>query len=140
MKPDRPEIIPGDRQARQNWFIIAACYILFLIWLEPLIDFLLGFDPMAADPFSMAGLNEKKRQVASVAYTAVRCLPIGLLFWLGYRILASARIPPARMKLPFTVVVVKGRQARLYGLLLVGVSLFLLYWEMVQLSRAIMIS
>ncbi len=138
MRPEKPEIIPGDRQSRQNWLIIIACYVLFLVWLEPLIDFLLGFDPLAADPFAMADLNEKKMRVASVAYAAVRSLPIGLIFWLGYRILASARIPPARMKLPFTVVKVKGRQARLYGLLLMGVSLFLLYWEMVQLSRYIL--
>lgn len=137
MRPEKPEFIPGDSQVRQNWLIIVACYVLFLIWLEPLIDFLLSFDPVAANPFAMAGMNEKKLRYASVAYAAARSLPIGLLFWLGYRMVTSARIPPARMKLPFTVQKVKGRQARLFGLLLMGVSLFLLYWEMVQLSRNI---
>lgn len=139
MKQQRPEIIPGDRQVRQNWLIIGAIYLLFLVWLEPLIDFLLSFDPLAVDPLAMAGLNEKKMQFASVAYAAARSLPIGLLFWLGYRIITSASIPPARMKFPFSVQKVKGRQARLYGLLLVGVSLFLLYWEMVQLSRRVLL-
>ena len=139
MRRERPEFIPGDRQVRQNWLIIIAIYVLFLVWLEPLIDFLLSFDPLAVDPLAMAGLNEKKRFYASVAYGACRSLPIGLLFWLGYRMVSSARIPPARMKLPFTVQKVKGRQARLIGLLLMGISLFLLYWEMVQLSRNILL-
>ena len=138
MRRPPPEFISGDRQARQNWLIILAAYILLLIWLEPLLDFLLSFDPLAADPFAMSGLNAKKRQLASVAYAAARSLPLGLLFWLGYRIVTSASIPPARMKLPFTVQRQKGRQARLIGLLLMGISLFLLYWEMVQLSRTVL--
>ena len=139
MRRKRPEFVPADRRARQNWLIITALYVLGLIWLEPLLDFLLSFDPAAADPFAMSGLNEKKRQLAATAYAAARSLPIGVIFWLGYRIITSACIPPARMKLPFMVQKVRGRQARLFGLLLVGISLFLLYWEMVQLSRKVFI-
>ncbi|MDH5447091.1 MAG: hypothetical protein OEY52_16200 [Gammaproteobacteria bacterium] len=139
MRQKRPEFVPGDKQVRQNWLIFIAFYILFLIWLEPLVDFLLSFDPTAVDPFAMSGMNEKKMRYASIAYAATRSLPVGLMFWLGYRVVTSARIPPARMKLPFTVQKVKGRQARVFGLLLMGVSLFLLYWEMVQLSRTILI-
>lgn len=135
MRREKPEIIPGDKQTRQNLLIILALYILVLVWLEPLIDFLLSLDPMSADPLAMADLNTKKILIASVAYAAMRALPIGLFFWLGYRIVASARIPPARMKFPMAVQKIKGRQARLFGLLLMSVCLFLIYWEMVQLSR-----
>lgn len=139
MRRDKPEIIPGDKRIRQNLVIIIAVYILLLVWLEPLIDFLLSFDPLSADPLAMASLNQKKMQYAAVAYAAVRSVPIGLFFWLGYRIVASASLPPARMKFPFTVQRIKGRQARLFGLLLMGVSLFLIYWEMVQLSRKLLV-
>lgn len=139
MRQEKPEIIPADRQTRQNILIIAAAYLLFLVWLEPLIDFLLSFDPQAADPFAMTGLNRKKIMYSSVAFAAARSVPIGLLFWLGYRIVASASIPPARMKFPISVIKIKGKRARLYGLLLMGVCMFLVYWEMVQLSRRLMV-
>ncbi len=138
MRRQKPELIPADRRTRQNLLIIAAAYVLFLVWLEPLIDFLLSLDPLAVDPFAMAGLNQKKIQYSSAAFAAARSVPIGLLFWLGYRILASASIPPARMKFPFQVHKIKGKQARLYGLLLMGISMFLIYWEMVQLSRKLL--
>lgn len=137
-KPEKPEIVPGDKPLRQNLLIILAVYILFLLWLEPLIDLLLSLDPQAADPFALADLNQKKRLYAAVAYAAARSAPIGLLFWVGYRIVASASIPPARMKFPFTLVRIKGRQARWYGLLLMGICMFLIYWEMVQLSRKVL--
>jgi len=138
MRQDKPELIPADKRTRQNLLIIIAVYILFLVWLEPLIDFLLSFDALASDPLAMAGLNRKKMYFASVAYATARSVPIGLLFWLGYRIVASARIPPARMKFPITLHKIQGKQARMYGLLLMGICMFLIYWEMVQLSRKLL--
>ena len=139
MRREKPEIIPADRRTRQNLLILLAVYVLFLVWLEPMIDFLLSLDPQAADPFAMAGLNQKKILYSSVAFATARSVPIGLLFWLGYRIVASASIPPARMKFPIQVNRIKGKQARLYGLLLMGISMFLIYWEMVQLSRKLLV-
>lgn len=139
MKPEKPELVPADQRTRQNLLIIVAVYLLFLVWLEPLIDFLLSFDPLAADPFAMAGLNQKKIRYASVAFAAARSVPIGLFFWLGYRIVASASLPPARMKFPITVHKIKGKQARMFGLLLMGICMFLIYWEMAQLSRKLLV-
>lgn len=138
MKRDKPEIVPGDKHTRQNLLIIIAAYILCLVWLEPLIDFLLGFDPLASDPLAMTGLNQKKILYASVAYAAARSVPIALFFWLGFRIVASASLPPARMKFPFTMQRIRGRQARMFGLLLMGICLFLIYWEMVEVSRKLL--
>ena len=138
MRREKPEWVPADRRTRQNLLILIALYILLLVWLEPLIDFALSFDPVSADPFAMGELNRRKLIYVATALAAVRSVPIGLFFWLGYRIIASASIPPARMKFPITVQRIKGRQARLYGLLLMSICLFLLYWEMVQLSRKLL--
>ena len=137
-KLDKPELIPADPHTRQNLLIIVAAYVLLLIWLEPMIDLLLSFDPRAADPFAMSALNQTKKRYASMAYATVRSVPIGLFFWLGYRILASASLPPARMKFPVTVHKIKGKQARVFGLLLMAACMFLIYWEMVQLSRKLL--
>lgn len=139
VKPEKPELVPADQRTRQNLLIIVAAYLLFLVWLEPLIDFLLSFDPLAADPLAMAGLNRKKILYASAAFAAARSVPIGLFFWLGYRIVTSASIPPARMKFPLTVQKIKGRQARMFGLLLMSICMFLIYWEMMQLSRKLLL-
>lgn len=139
MRPEKPELVPADKRIRQNLLIVVAAYLLFLVWLEPLLDFLLSFDPLASDPFAMAGLNRKKMLYTSVAFAAARSVPIGLFFWLGYRIVASASLPPARMKFPVTVHKIKGKQARMFGLLLMSVCMFLIYWEMVQLSRKLLV-
>ena len=139
MRPEKPELVPADKQARQNLLILLAAYLLLLVWLEPLIDFLLSFDPVAADPFSMGAMNEKKMLYAAVAFATARSVPIGLFFWLGYRILTSASIPPARMKFPISVHKIKGKQAKMFGLLLMGICMFLIYWEMVQLSRKLLL-
>ncbi len=135
MKREKLELVPADKRTRQNLLILIAIYILLLVWLESLIDFLLSFDPMAADPFAMAALNQKKVEYTSVVFAAARSVPIGLLFLLGYRIQTSASIPPARMKFPITVHKIKGKQAQMFGVLLMGICMFLIYWEMVQLSR-----
>jgi len=139
MRQEKPELVPADKRTRQNLLIVVAAYLLFLVWLEPLLDFLLSFDPLASDPFAMAGLNRKKMLYTSVAFAAARSIPIGLFFWLGYRIVASACLPPARMKFPVTVHKIKGKQARMFGLLLMSVCMFLIYWEMVQLSRKLLV-
>ena len=138
MRQQRPEIVPADRRTRQNLLILFAAYLLLLLWLEPLIDFLLSLDPMAGDPLAMAGLDKKKVLYTSVVFAAVRCIPISLFFWLGYRILTSATIPPARMKFPITVQKIRGKQARMFGIVLMSLCMLLICWEMAQLSRKIL--
>ena len=133
-KKQPPEIIPGDKNLRQNLLLILAAYILLLIWLEPLIDFLLSFDPLSDDPLSINILNQRKILVSKVAFAIMRSIPIALFFWLGYRTVLSASLPPARMRFPFTVVRIKGRQAKMFGVLIMLVCLILFSREMVLLA------
>ena len=121
-----PEMVPGDKGVRLNFYIIAALYILFVISLEPLIDFVLLTGTDKRDIQAILAMNENKVVIASVALTFAHVLPLSLLVWLGYRILTSAKIPPARMKLPFTVPLIKGKNARMIGILLITLALFLI--------------
>ena len=134
-KKQPPEIIPGDKTLRQNLLLILAAYILLLIWLEPLIDFLLSFDPLYDDPLSINTLNQRKILVSKVAFAIMRSVPIALFFWVGYRTVLSASLPPARMRFPFTVVRIKGKQAKMFGVLIMLVCLILFSREMVLLAK-----
>ncbi|MDH5179454.1 MAG: hypothetical protein OEZ39_02140 [Gammaproteobacteria bacterium] len=136
-KPERPELIPGDKAVRQHLLIMLALYILLLIQLEPIIDWLLLLPFLNPDPLDLVSLNQRKLEAAAVTYALARVIPVSLFFWLGYRIVTSARLPPARMKFPFTVPLIKGKQAKMFGLLLITISLILIYLEMVWLTRTI---
>ncbi len=128
-----PEIVPGDKNTRWRLAITVAAYTLWLLWLEPLIDFLLT--TTSSDPLNVIALNHAKRQVAGMAYSLSRLLPILFFLWLGYRIITSASLPPARMKFPFTVVRITGRNARMFGLLCMGISLLVLANEAYIVAR-----
>ena len=119
-----PEIVPGDKDMRWHVLIASAGYILWLLWLEPLIDLLLT--ATVSDPLNVINLNRAKIKIAGMAYSLSRMLPILLFLWIGYRIITSASLPPAKMKFPFTVVRIKGRNAKMFGLLCVGISLLVL--------------
>ena len=122
-----PEIVPGDKDIRWRVLLAVALYVLWLLWLEPLIDWLLT--STVVDPLNVASLNQMKIHVAGMAYSMSRMLPILLFLWIGYRIVTSASLPPARMKFPFTVVRIEGRNARMFGLLCIGISLLVLAHE-----------
>lgn len=119
-----PEIVPGDKDTRWRVFVCLAVYILWLLWLESLIDLLIVLT--APDPLNMAQLNNSKIRITTIAYSLSRVLPALVFLWLGYRIVASASLPPTRMKFPFTVMRIKGRNAKMFGLLVVGVSLLVM--------------
>jgi hypothetical protein len=122
-----PEIVPGDKHTRWRVAMAIAVYILWLLWLEPLIDFLLT--TASSDPLNLVALNQAKREVAGMAYSLTRMLPILLFLWIGYRIMTSASLPPARMKFPFSVPRIKGRSAIMFGLLCIFISLLVLAHE-----------
>ncbi|MFO7602977.1 MAG: hypothetical protein R6X06_04080 [Gammaproteobacteria bacterium] len=128
-----PEIVPGDRELRWKVLLAVALYILWLLWLEPLIDVLLTAS--ISDPLAIARLDAAKVRVAGMAYSLTRILPIALFLWIGYRIVASARLPPARMRFPFTVVRIEGRNARMFGLLCIVISLLVLANEAYIVAR-----
>ena len=132
-----PEMVPADKSVRLNFYLAVASYILLTISLEQIIDFILlaGLDQNDAE--AIAVMNKRKVIIANMAFTVIRVLPMLLFAWLGYRILASAKIPPARMKLPFTVPLIKGKNARMVGILILTLSLFLISQDLVYLAQKI---
>lgn len=126
---NKDEFIPGDRQVGKNWLIVFFLYVLLLLWLEPLIDFLLSLNPPDKELAAINAFNEQKAYVATVAFGIARSLPILLFLWVAYRILLSARIPPKGMKVPFTVKLIKGQNARMAGMSMIALSLLLLFRE-----------
>ena len=126
---NKDEFVPGDRQVGKNWLIVFFLYILLLLWLEPLIDFLLSMNPPDKELGAIKAFNEQKAYIATVVFGVARSLPILLFLWVAYRILLSARIPPKGMKVPFTVKLIKGQNARMAGMSMIALSLLLLFRE-----------
>lgn len=133
MKQD--EVYEGDKHARKNLFIILALYFLLLLWLEPLIDYFLANTIVGINPASMEALNKTKIFIANIAFGTLRSLPMCVFLWFGYRTTVSARMPPPGMKFPFTVRVIKDKQARMFGMLLMVVAGLLLSRELVLLTK-----
>jgi len=129
MKND-DEFISGDKRLLKNWLIIFFLYLLLLIWLEPLIDFLLALNPPDKELGAITAFNQLKIHIATIAFAIARSLPILLFLWIAYRSLLSEQIPPKGMKLPFSVKLIKGQQARMAGLSMVALSLLLLFREL----------
>lgn len=137
MQEREPEFEYGDKSLRLSLALIVASYFLIAIGLQPLIDFLLVPDPGAANPYRVMAMAEEKKQLTGYAYSLWRLLPILFFLWYGWRIIASLRLPPAGMRFPFTVRVIKGKSARMFGMLLILVALLLLYRELLGLSKLI---
>ena len=130
-----PEMIAGDKNVRLNFYLLFATYILIIVSAESLIDFVLQIGLDTRDPQSIILMNQNKIVIANIAFTMIRVLPMLLIAWLGYRILASAKLPPARMKLPFSVPLIKGKNARMIGILLMTLSLFIISQNIVYLAK-----
>ena len=130
-----PEMVPGDKNIRLNFFIFLAVYILIIVSAESLIDFVLQIGVDIRDPQSIILMNQNKIVMTHIVITTMHVLPMLMVAWLGFRILTSASLPPARMKLPFTVPLIKGKNARLIGVLLVTLSLFLISQDLVLLAQ-----
>lgn len=135
MKND-DEFIIGDKQIGKTWLIIFFLYLLVLLWLEPLIDFLLTLNPPDKELSAIKAFSEQKAYIATVAFGIARSLPILLFLWIAYRVLLSAQLPPRGMKLPFTVKVIKGQQAKMAGMSMIALSLLLLFRELYLLVNA----
>ena len=125
------EIIEGDKSLRLNLYIIIASYLLLVILIEPAIDLLL---PVFFEQKSYAvleQLNRLKLITATLIYAVLGILPAVFTAWFGYRIVASSKLPPVllsgKTRFPFTVVVIKGRVAKMFGVLIIIVSLVLIF-------------
>lgn len=135
MKND-DEYVTGDKQIGKTWLIVFFLYLLVLLWLEPLIDFLLTLNPPDKELGAFKAFNEQKAYIATVAFGIARSLPILLFLWIAYRVLLSAQLPPKGMKLPFTVKVTKGQEAKMAGMSMIALSLLLLFRELYMLVNA----
>lgn len=132
----KPEIILADKQLQKTWLILAALYVLFLLWLEPLIDFILMQMPLERSHEAIVALNQKKAYMSTIAFGVMRSLPILLFLWFGLQILQAMRLPPKRMRLPITVLLIEGPKARMIGMIIVAVGLLLLFRELSMLVSA----
>jgi hypothetical protein len=136
MKQQKPEIIQGDKGLARRWLIVIALYLLLVVWLEPLIDFILMQLPLSPTDEAIAALNQKKRYMSSLAFGVARTLPIMLFLWLGWQIVRSQRLPPKGLRMPMTVHVIKGRKAAMIGMVMVALALLLLLRELTMLASA----
>ncbi len=136
MNKRKEEIIPADKSVQKTWLIFVCLYVLFLLWLEPLIDFMLMQLPMNGSYEAIVALNQKKVYVSAIAFGVARSLPILMFLWIGFQILQTQRLPPRGLRLPFTVRVIDGPKARMMGMVMVAVSFILLFRELTLLISA----
>ena len=127
---DKDEYVYGDPQVKKNWIILFLIYVLFLLWLEPIIDFLLSARGPDMELAAIQAFNQKKEYIATVAFGVARSLPILIFLWLGYQVMLQGRLPPRGIKLPITIKVTKGQNARMLGMLIIVTSLVLLFREL----------
>ena len=124
------EVIQGDKTLRLNLYILVASYILLIILFEPAIDFILLSLFEQKSPEFIDQINNIKLIVSTFIYALMGLIPAGFLSWFGYRIVASSKIPPVLLSgktpFPFTVVVIKGKHAKMFGVLIIIVSLTLI--------------
>ena len=124
------EIIEGDKSLRLNLYIVVATFILLTIAVEPLIDFVLLSFYQQNTPLHVELLNKLKVTVSTIIYTVIGLIPSFYASWFGYRVLASAKLPPVllsgKTRFPFTVVVIKGKQAKMFGILIMVISTILI--------------
>ncbi|NOY71235.1 MAG: hypothetical protein GXP14_02490 [Gammaproteobacteria bacterium] len=128
MRPS-PEYIPASRSTQQNWLICIAIYVLFLLWVEPIIDGLLTWNFIVPEQAQLDLLNKKKRYITDVTFGIARSLPLLLFLWFGWQVFVSQSLPPKKIKMPFAVYRLEGVKVRMYGMLIILLSLVLLFRE-----------
>lgn len=125
------EIIQGDKSLRLNLYVIIASYILLVILVEPFIDFILLSVFEQKNPASIEELNKSKLIMSTLIYTAVGLIPAFYASWFGYRIVASSKLPPVllsgKTRFPFTVAILRGKTAKMFGVLIIIVALVLIF-------------
>jgi len=137
------EVIQGDKSLRLTIYLILAFYILLLLLVEPVLNFFLQLDISPLQALSQETINKRKLHIATMIYTALAILPFIFFTWYGYRIMASAKIPPVLnsgiSRFPFTVVVIKGRFAKMFAILIITVSLMLIFQIFLYLAKNLLL-
>lgn len=125
------EIIHGEKTLRLNLYLYITSYCLLIILVESLVDFILMSFFEWKNPDLIEELNKLKLLLSTIIYTVLGLIPAFFASWFGYRIIASSKLPPVllsgKTRFPFTVVVVKGRPAKMFGVLIIIVSLLLIF-------------
>jgi hypothetical protein len=133
------EIIEGDKSLRLNLYIIVATFLLLVISVEPLIDFILLSLFEQNTPVLIEHINKIKLVASTLIYTVIGLIPAFYASWFGYRVIASAKLPPVllsgKTRFPFTVVVIKGKPAKMFGVLIIVVSMILIIQLFLFASR-----
>ena len=136
-----PEIIQGEKSLRLNLYIIIASYLLLIILIEPAIDFFLLSFFDAKNIGYIDQLNKLKLLVSTLIYTTIGVIPAIFIAWFGYRVIASSKLPPVllsgKTRFPFTVVVIKGRIAKMFGVLTIVISLVLIFQLFLHLLKVL---
>lgn len=135
------EIIKGEKSLRLNLYLIVASYLLLIILVEPVIDFFLLSFFEEKNIAYIEQINKIKQVVSSIIYTVIGIIPAIFAVWFGYRIVASSKLPPAllpgKTRFPFTVVVIKGRTAKMFGVLTIVISLLLIFQLALHLIKVL---
>ena len=117
------EIIEGDKSLRLNFYIIIATFLLLVISVEPVIDFILLSFFEQNTPALIEHINKIKLVVSTLIYTLIGLIPAFYASWFGYRVVASSKLPPVllsgKTRFPFTVLVIKGKHAKMFGVLII---------------------
>ena len=127
---NKHEIVQGDKSLRLNLYIVVASYLLLVILVEPVIDFFLLNIIEQNNPSSIALINKLKLVISGFIYVTLGLIPAFYASWFGYRIVASSKLPPVllsgKIRFPFTVTIIKGKPAKMFGILIVTVSLVII--------------
>ena len=128
------EIEKGDPRVAKTWLIGIFCYLLVVLWLEPLIDFLLQWSLTEVSPQAIANLAERKEAITEIAFAIARSGPVLIFLWLGYQVYKQGRLPPKGLRQPFVVRIVKGQNAKMVGMMMLALSMLLLLRELGSLA------
>lgn len=124
------EIVEGDKSLRLNFYIIVATFLLLIISVEPVIDFVLVLYFDKNIPALIEYINKIKLVISTLIYTVIGLIPAFYASWFGYRVVASSKLPPVllsgKTRFPFTVAVIKGKHAKMFGILIIAVSVVLI--------------
>lgn len=135
------EVIQGDKSLRLNVYLITASYLLIVLLIEPAIDFFILSFFEQKNPSSIELINQLKLVVSTLIYVSLGFIPAFFASWFGYRIVASSKLPPVLLSgktcFPFTVVVIKGRPAKMFGVLIIIVSLVLILQLFLHLFKVV---
>jgi len=138
------EIIKGEKSLRLNLYLIVASYLMLFIVIEPAIDFLLLLIFEQKNPEMIERLDNLKLISSSLIYSILGIIPSVFMAWFGYRVVASSKLPPVLLsgqtRFPFTVIVIKGRIAKMFGVLIIITALVLIFQLILHLFKVLFYS